>query len=927
MNANRTGTNHWDDLLITKLRIPALSPNIIRRERLTQALQAGMDQRIITVVAPTGYGKTTLLVEWLSGVPAQSRHVVWINLDPLDNSPIQFWSYVVLGLQQCTPSFKIQRQELLPYSLQPENYRLLNPLINEIARVERPVYLVLDDTQVIQDEAIQHSLEYLIDHQPPNLHLILAGRTAPSLRLSRQQALGHLTEFSAQDLSFTYAETMAYLSRAAGGKINLDQLEQLHKATEGWVAGLQLAALSLKSWGSSVSGEKIFPDSPFDVQNYLLEEVIHLQDAATREFLLKTSLLSELSPSLCDAVLGWPASRSGEMLRQVKRANLFITCLDEERQWYRYHPLFADALRSNLHQEYPGEILALHRRAYTWLRENGFSEKAISHALTAGDAGIVADILEESALQAIVKNDLVTLVYWTQWFNDELLNQHPRLGIYVALAHFYLGRGEQGWKKIHEVGQLLDTLQKSQQPSAEIERMRWELAAVQDGIGSQNHPPSEMIPRLEALIQTAPKDDTYFTGFLFNSLAIAYRQMDETDASIAAFQRGCQFAETHGLSNGFMHSQCELARMLKITGRLFEAEQAYQLALKFAIPNEVHLGSKILALTGLMDLSLEKNDLARASQYEDEILSLLARQSDILSPGIYQILILLRLANIRLAQADLQMVRIYFQSASRFVEEIQGIFGHQLLDEFIQMQVRVWIAQGELPRCEQWLKGQIRLTTDSGRAAIVETICLARVYLAQDEPKLVCRLIPPIIPIARQKGMAEHEIEAHALLAIALAAMQKTEQAYEEIHLALSLAEPEGYVRIFVNEGERMQDLLLGTLAGLRGKPIGADQTDRLHYLVRLVKAFGGVVQRAIPTSTEVKNILASDSSLLEPLSLRESEVLTLLLAGKSIKEIAAEMAIAPNTVRAHVRTLHRKLDVHSRLGIYQRAKELKLIG
>jgi LuxR family maltose regulon positive regulatory protein len=491
----------------------------------------------------------------------------------------------------------------------------------------------------------------------------------------------------------------------------------------------------------------------------------------------------------------------------------------------------------------------------------------------------------------------------------------------------YLGLGDQVEKKLRVVTQLLDNPQSAQISPGEANRIRWEVSAILTVMDNKRHPTRENISHIQALIQAAPKEDTYFSGFLGNSLAIAFDENDDLDAAIAAFYQSCEFARVHELNNAFVHSQCDIARMNKKKGHLAEAEQAYQIALQYMIPNETVLGSRILALSGLLEIAFERNDAEQTRHLERDIFGQFNHIEGALAPFNYQILVLLRLANYSLAQGDFQIGNYYFQRAAQDMQQNNELSGHDLLEKFISAQVRIWIALGEYQQGEQWLKTQIRLAPDDRKPSTAESIGLARIYLAQNKPEQALCVLKPLVPVAHQKGMREQEIEINLLQAIAYGGVDEKEQAYQEIRQAVALAEPEGYVRIFTREGEAMKKLILSYLSDLKEKPGKAKQTQEAQYLLRLSRAFAMNDQNTIAVSAEVKNIIAAGSTLLEPLSQRESEVLTMLLVGKSAKEIAAALAITPNTTRAHIQSIHRKLNVHSRLGVYQRAKELNLIG
>jgi LuxR family transcriptional regulator, maltose regulon positive regulatory protein len=528
-------------------------------------------------------------------------------------------------------------------------------------------------------------------------------------------------------------------------------------------------------------------------------------------------------------------------------------------------------------------------------------------------------------LNAIIKNDLLTLAYWTNRFTADVLAEHPHLGIYDALAHFLLGQIDQVEGKLKLVEQNLENVSAEVIPAKEKSRILWEMAAIQAVIDNQKNDRVESVAGIQALIQSAPSEDNYFTGFLANSLAISYDQFDEIDAAISAFDRGCQFAQAHKLNNGFIHSHCELARMMKKKGSLTEADRAYRLALEFARPNEAHIGPRLLAMTGLMEIALERNNLEEAGKLAEEIVGQYDRLQGGLAPLKYQNLVLLRLATFLFSRGEKQIGNFYFEKAAQNVAQIQENNSPYLADEFIGVQAQVWIASGNYDTAEQWLKSRITLFKDSGKSGMAEKIALTRIYLTQGSPDQALSILTHLCAVAQQKGMRERQIEINILKGLAYSLKGDDEKAVCAIKRALTLAEPEGYIRIFVNQGKNMQALLVKCLAELQSKPASTGQQTDMQYLLRLISAFDGKSPNRDQPKPGQESMVDSDTDLLEPLSARESEVLSMLLAGKSVKEIAAGLAIAPNTARAHVRSIHKKMDVHSRQGVFIRARDLKM--
>lgn len=564
------------DLLLTKLAVPSQRTRNVSRARLTQLLGAGMLLKLTTVVAPAGYGKTTLLQEWIRTDLSGSRHAAWVSLDAYDNNALRFWSYLVAALKHACPALDYDLNCILEDSQAVEDYFELDLLLNAISRVPSSLCLVLDDYHEINNSSVHEMIFYFIKHAPDNLHVILSSRVTPPMPLSRLRSQQQLLELSAQDLAFTSAETEAFLSDVM--KLTLDDREvaSLLQDTQGWIVGLQFAALSMRDRHSDRPSVARVSGSNHLTLEYLTEEVLGQLPVGTRDFLLKTSVLSKFSAALCDAVVGRTGSQA--VLDGIENSRLFIESLGEDRGWYRYHTLFADALRVVLARESPELVPELNRKACSWLRENGYGESAVSHALAAGELELAAEIAEGCGMEAVAKLHLVTLVRWIDQFPEDLILRRPRLGIYYALACFDLGRFHLIERKLRLVEAGLQQTKDCGVASGSEQEAYAEVAAIRAAVACVEGDCTTGIALAQNVIEGVSNQNAIVVGLNQDS-AYAYESAWDLEAAAAAFERVCRLPFRLGSPRQVVRL-CEIARIRKKQGRLDEAKRTYESALQ-----------------------------------------------------------------------------------------------------------------------------------------------------------------------------------------------------------------------------------------------------------------------------------------------------------------------------------------------------------
>jgi LuxR family maltose regulon positive regulatory protein len=891
-------------LLTTKLYIPPPRPNLVPRPRLVERLDEGLHlgHRLTLVSASAGSGKTTLLGEWAASCDLQ---FCWLSLDEDDNDLARFWAYVVAALQTIHPQLGQSVLPMLQGPQPPPVRSILTPLLNEVAALPEPIVLVLDDYHLITAGAIHDGVAFLLHHLPRQVHLVIATRADPPLPIARLRARGQLTELRADDLCFTPKEVAAFLNNVMGLELRPEDVAALEVRTEGWISGLHLAALSLQGRQDAHAFVQAFTGGHHYILEYLIEEVLNRQPEPVQRFLLQTSILDRLCAPLCDAVVGeiggWrlevgsrqsPISnlRSQHVLDYLESSNLFIIPLDDERRWYRYHHLFGDLLRKRLGQTSPfippagkgdrGGVLELHRRASQWHEENGLLEQAVKHARAAGDFERIAGIAEQAAGASLLDARLTTLLRWVNALPQDVLRAHPRLQIYRAWALFMNGHLEAAQRALGDCRRALETLP----PSPENDALRRALTRLLDTI------------------------DMIAQGFMYS-----------VDNKIKEATRVCSQARDVALEDGHVFLAAQATEGLALAqyyqGRLRASARSCQQVIDLAARSAAQAPLAAAGYVELAGIHIEWNDLEKAADLLDEALALCREW------GIVQ-----TLNEAYTAQSHLLQVRGDIEGAWDMLEkarEFGSMEGDYSLVNFrlATQQARLNLA-GEPEKAARWVQG-MKAILASGKqlpAAFVETLqtTLARAYLAQDKAEEALAVLEPLLPLAETAGAFLHVIEVCAIKALALHALGDTSAALASLERSLALAEPEGYVRMYVNEGTPMAGLLREAVS----HGIAPD------YTRKLLAAFESSKSQVSGSKHQphLKPETVQPETLVEPLTPRELEILQLISQGLSNKDIAEKLVIALNTVKRHTSNIYSKLGVKSRTQAIARARELGLV-
>jgi len=906
-------------LLATKLHVPRPRPGFVPRPRLAGALDEGLARRLILVCAPAGSGKTTLLADW---APSGSRPVAWLSLDAADNDPVRLWRHVVAALDRARPGIGERVGPLLGPPAPPSFEGLVTALINELAaqRGDGEVLLVLDDYHLIDAQPVHVSLGFLLEHLPPGLHLVLASRSDPPLPLARLRAGGQLAELRAADLRFTAAEAAALLRESAGADLPAAAVAALAARTEGWVAGLQLAALSLRGRADPAGFVAAFSGSHRYVLDYLAEEVLDRQQEELRTFLLETSLLERLSGGLCDAVTGRTDSQA--MLEQVERANLFLVPLDEVRGWWRYHHLFADLLRARLQQQRPGRVAGLHRAAAAWCEEHGLADDAVRHALAAGDAAWAARLIERHFDETFWPGERATVQRWLAALPADLAGSRPRLCLVRALLAVAGGDAE-------GAGLLLDAAERA---SADAEDEPFEPSAGKAASLFVNVPAAIALGRASLAELRGDADGT--AAFASQTLAKTGEGESMLDSTarwllaMAEWLRGRVVEAEQGFAAGITGWRAagerysaafachHLGQVQRARGRLDAAVGTYQQALEItAAPGRPAMPAAGIAFVGMGEVAYQRNELEAAVRQISEGIER-CRQLTYTQPLATG---LAALAWIRQAQGDHAGALQTMSEAGR-VAPGPAVAG--LLNPVPAQRARLQLAQGEVAAAARWVEERgLGPDDDPGYPREPEYLVLARVLLAQDRAGPALTLLGRLHAAAAAQGRPGSVIEIQALQALALAAAGDENAAVDTLAQALMLGCSQGYVRVFADEGAPM--------AALLGRLVAAQKADHdvargvpLGCLARLLRAFGEP-----PAAAGARqHAAAAVPGLVEQLTPRELEILALLAAGTPNPRIAEQLVVSLDTVKKHVSHLLGKLGAANRTEAVTRARELGLI-
>ena len=909
-----------DPLLVTKVSLPKLRHILVPRKKVLRQLSDGVrDGHLLTLVsAPAGYGKTTTIRMWVgeAGYP-----VAWVTLEKSDNDLKQFLTYLLTALGQAEDDLGHAAMEVVENTQEVDLQRVLGLLVNDLYKLDQPIILVLEEYQLIENEKIDRVIEAILNQAVANLHLVITTREDPNLPLTRLRVRNQLTEIRAMDLSFSLEETGDFFSNVMGVNLSNKEMEVLKNRTEGWVAGLQLAALSVKESVDIAKFVEAFRGTHRHVLDYLIEEVLKSQPEDIREFLRRTSILDQLSPSLCQAVTGQQASR--DYLHYLESNNLFLVSLDEERTWYRYHALFAELLKNQLLQAEPDRVNDLHEHAADWYQKNGFIQKAVEHAFQISDSGKVSKLIEQHAIPMLYQGEAAMVMGWFDRLPESLVRDSPMMCISQAWA-LALMQHQTRMEEIERAIQAADlALNLSNADQALRNLVGGHAASIQAYLMQSPSLTSEESVMLIETSQKAqrllPQDEKGIRSVNALNIGYGYLALADLPAAEKAYKQAFEDGVAGGNFYAAVYGQIDLIVIAIMKGQLKDALQLCETNIdRF---NRFLAGQRFPPIGDLYNLMgtllLEENRLAEAEQALMQGVSLirLTGEYEAKMRG-YSALARLRsiqgdwagmLDSTKILEEKWQEGAIYAQSLRHRWSVHDPVANKTNLEEAHHWITQAGVRFSILPDIDSVdLVSRIHFQTCLSAAHILTRLAIRTpgVYSLLDVHNY----------LARQEKFAEaHElfgwlIEIWIARALMYHVERKSEDAHRMIQLALRASTPRGYFRIFLDEADLMRPLLESVKPRLKDNELST-------FVKRLLEAMPG-------ESAKVKPILAHE----ELLSDRELEVLRLLAGGQSYKEIGQQLFLSLNTVQFHVKNIYSKLQVNKRMQAIEKARELKLI-
>lgn len=919
--------------LRTKLFIPPLRPNLVERSRLVERLHDGIQlgHKLTLISAPAGFGKTTLASEWIhslqtDGAVECDHQIAWLSLDEDDSNPTRFLVYFITALNQAEGedvAFGESMLSMLDSPQSPPVEDVLVALINGISTVAHRVVVVLDDYHLIDSTPVDDTLTFLLDYQPPQMHLVIVTRSDPDLPLARLRAHGQLTELRAADLRFTSAETAAFLNKVMDLNLSAGDIAALESRTEGWIAGLQLTAISMKGRDDAATFIESFTGSHHFIVEYLLEDVLNQQPQRVQEFLLRTAILKRLNGALCDALTGLENGHS--ILENLVRDNLFIMRLDEQRHWYRYHQFFADVLRERLHYTRPDEEIMLHLRASNWYEQNGFTDEAIEHALHAADHERTADLLEEHIEALWGQGEHSKLQRWLNALPEAFMYSKPIVSIFQARYQCNSGQLDAAERTLEAAEAALDA-NHAPGPGSGAEmgivlrhsdevKLRGRVAATRAIMCSYQGDVAGIIARARQALSFLPEEDVTWRSVTAIVLGNAYGFKGDMQAAYEARFEAMKACQAAGDIYFVMISNLELAITLREQGHLQRTIGLCRQQLQFAADRGL---SQSRAVGWL--LAIWGETLAELGELDAALKKAKKGFEQTLRSGDFQLIgwSFMCLTRVLVSRGDLAEAQELIRRMERFAQEAS--LPPWITSQMSVWQVRIWLAQEDMTAIAQWI-ARSRLPTGNetippqeiGFFLLFDYIVLARVLASLAQLEESSELLRHLLAAAEVAHRTSSAIEILVLQALTLRAKGEPKEALSALELGLVLAEPLGFVRIFVDEGPAMAQLLCEAL----------DENIAPQYVRHLLAAFDMDESPPVEDTRPVPD----QSELIEPLSERELEIVQLIADGLANRQIAARLFLSLNTVKVHTRNIYGKLGVHSRTQAVAEARTLGLIS
>jgi LuxR family maltose regulon positive regulatory protein len=967
--ARSKASQQQQTFLSIKLFPPRVPNFLVDRPRLLRDLDAISTCPLTLVSASAGSGKTTLLSAWIAtslqrlarisqaGGPkrdASELAIAWLSLDATDNDPLRFWGSCIAALQICLPEIGqeafalLHAQEALPLST------ILTILLNELREERKELIFILDDYHVIENQVIAESMLFFLDHLPGNLHLVFATRADPELPLARWRVRGQLIEIRDRDLRFSREEAASFLCQATGHPLSEEEIAILQRHTEGWIAGLQLAALSLSRREDVSAFVKDFGGSHRFVLDYVQQEILARLPVALQDFLFQTSILTRLNAAVCQAVIAGPDFVSSQrLLEELERANLFVVPLDEKRQWYRYHDLFREALRARLHAAHPELVPLLHTRAARWYEAQGEWREAITHALAAPDYPLAASLMEQAAPVFWLSGEAGIVQNWVLTLPDPVLRAHTRLAFNAALR--FLNSVHLSTETVHATmrAQVQRTIARmegilySQQAllpgEAEVALIKRRLRLLQALIEVRDYfkrGDKERLRLLTEELEALPPDDEVNWKLipLTFSFWLALARQQDSAILVEKLRAARRWVSEASDTLATFRVMTWLARVYIEAGQLHLAYREAQSAL--ALLEQIDGGTPVAGylLASLFDISYAWNRLEEAANWLQRMQRFAQdwQQVELLAMGARA------MARLALAQGDLNTAQEALSKAEALLVEEEFANNARWV---IDARVQVWLASGNLAEASAWAAQSTLSTKNWDPLRKWEVLLVVRVLLAQQQYAGAAEMLERFREHLDQPADIEKSLEWMALSVVALHHAGKSAQALPLAARLLAQTESEGYLRLYLDIGEPMRQALL-TLLEAVGKEVpdmpqeegnsSATASISRSYVSRLLAAFEQEERRrahwadkSLADHTEFQPGLTPTNGQkkgAEPLSRQELRVLRLLAAGHTYAEMAEVLVVSPNTIKSQVGSIYRKLNVRSRLEAYAAAQRLRLL-
>ena len=916
-----------EPILATKLLVPYPRTDLVPRPHLIERLDQGMNCTLTVISASAGFGKTTLLSEWCAILQERNTRLAWLSLDADDNDPTRFLVYLIRSLGTLEDDVAEGALSLLVSPSPPTIETVITALINRLAEMDDDFVFILDDYHTVTSNPIHRAMAFLLDHVPRQMHLVIAGRTEPPLPLARLRGNGQLIEFGAADLRFSRKEAAVFLRQIVSPDLTDQEIDVLASKVEGWVAGLQMAALTMRGQKDASHYIENFAGDDRNIQDYFLEEVLLKQTEEVQTFLLETSILDRVTGSLCNAVTG---RNDGQiMLDKLERANLFIGHLDTTRKWYRYHRLFLDHLRQRLWHIDAEKIQGLHLRASKWYAENNLLDEALGHAMASKDYKWLIELLSMAGWPMLMHGEVNILLACLEALPEETVRSQPRLSLLHAWALLRSIRFDDVERRLNDAEKGLDqeemNEEEQQDSSLEVRNMLGAVAALRASLASNLGDVSRTIAFSQKALEYISDENSEFNeitsvlrGIVARNLGEAYAGKDDLNAAIRAHTEAIALSQPAGDLFETVIAESRLGTLYELKGHLHQAAKTYYQALETAEKQESEpIPISALAHLGLAEILREWNRLSEARDHiERAIETNWNWKQTILLPEAYA-----NLARVMYAQGDIDEAFETLAQAKQVAQEQRFL---RISGYISTVEARIWLGTGNLERTMGWAR-ELGMSADDDLSHVPfhilrsRYITLARLHIARDELDIAAALLDRLLTAAEDAGRMGGLIEILVCQAMVLQTKSDIPQAVAKLKRALILAEPEGYIRTFSQEGVAMARLL-----GRVMKEQGA-RTPYTSYevLSRYVGRLMSALEPDIETSSEKTG---AAQPLLEPLSDRELEVLQLLANGLSNREIADKLYVAVNTIKTHIRNIYGKLYVRSRTQAVARANDLNLL-